>query len=203
VEEERDQHFRRNQRQLYDSRNNDRRQRIELCSDSEQHSWLGNERRRDAYCDFGSGCPKHHNAADKQDSYGGANSYFWCDGERHSAVELSVEKERDEHFRRNQRQLYDSRNNDRRQRIELCSDGEQHNWLGDKQCGDVDSESRCGGASNHNTAVQSNCDGGTDSLLYGGCYRDSAAELPMEEEWDKYFRGNRIDVYNTRNDDGR
>jgi hypothetical protein len=114
-----------------------------------------------------------------------------------------VEEERDEHFRGDQCQLYDSRNNDRRQRIQLCSDGEQHNWLGNERRRDAYCDIGSGWPKYHNAAVQSNCDGGTDSHFYGGCYRDSAAELPMEEEWDKYFRGNRIDVYNTRNDDGR
>ena len=119
----------------------------------------------------------HYNAASEPDELCRHDGDVQRDGQRHSAVELPVELQRNEHCGRDQHQL------DADQRAvesggQLCGAGDQPLWFHPQfQCG---ADGACIATNHYHPADESNGDGGWHGEFQ--CYgqRHVALELPME-----------------------
>src|SRR5882724_746259 len=111
-------------------------------------------------------------------------------------------EERSEHRGGYDSGLHDTGDNDRRQRGELRSRGEQHGGDGDERGGDADGKCRSGGTDDHDPAGEPDGDGGADGQLYGSGGGDGAAELSVAEERSEHRGGYVSGLHDASDDDG-
>jgi hypothetical protein len=188
VAEEWCEHRRRNFSQLHDASDHHFGQWLHILGCCEQQRWHRNEQRSDADCKSSASGSNNHHAASESNSDGGT------DGDVHSGciwyrtTQLSVAEERGEHRRSDFSELHHARNDDRRQRVDLCCGCEQLCWHRDEQRSDADCKSGASGSNNHHAASESNGNGGPNGDVHSGWIRHRAAQLSVAEEWCEYRR---------------
>ena len=199
VAEERREHRRSYGSQLHHAGNRHVRQWIDIRCGGEQHGGNGDQRSRDADGESCSGRALDHNLTHESDCDSGTDSDLHGGCGRNSTAQLPVAEERREHRRSYCSQLHHAGNRHVRQWIDIRRGGEQHGGNGDQRSCDADGESCPGRALDHNLTHESDCDGGTDSDLHGGCGRDSTAQLPVAEERREHRRSYGNELHHTGN----
>jgi hypothetical protein len=163
VAEERGQHRRSGFSELHNTSNGDHRQRVDVRGGGDEHGGDGDKRGSDADRESRTGGANDHNAACQPDSDRRTDGDVRGSGGRDSAARLPVAEECSQHLRGHLSQLYDSSNDDHRQRIDVRGGGDEHGGDGDKRGSDADRESRTGGANDYDATGEPDSDGGANS----------------------------------------